>query len=132
MPYRRYLDSATSCVVWFKPWGGADDVAKDRYTIVFYGRYYVKWDETTGRKQHLCLCCDCAGDMHYWKEYEIRDYTHRDGFGEQVPWGRLPAGIQQLIMSEYRNGIQDYVAKPITQCPWLMRRNDESLYGNKK
>ena len=124
---RRWLDSETSVVVWHIPYIEGDGHDAERYTIVFYGKHYVHYDEKTGKRMNLCIKCDAAGEYYYWRDISLKE-SYRQ-LGERRAWGRVPNGVAELVMFEFRRDLPDYHAISISDCPRLLKRNDRNYYG---
>ena len=125
MSARRWHDSVTSVIVWYMPKKDEEDKAIDRWTVVFYGKYYTNYSDMLGEKRHLCMCVSEDAQHYHWEECNISSAY----FGRRVPWGRVPAAIQELIQREYRNDIPDYKAKNLAECPDKYEQNRKNYGG---
>jgi hypothetical protein len=102
-----------------------NDHKEDRWTVVFYGKYYTFYTDLVGEKRHLCMCVSEDAQHYHWEEYNISSAY----FGRRVPWGRVPAALQELIQDEYRKDIPGYRAKGLLQSPDKYEQNRKN-YGD--
>ena len=128
MSMRRWLDSVTSVIVWYMPKKDEEDNATDRWTVVFYGKYYTFYTDLVGEKRHLCMCVSEDARHYHWEEYNISSAY----FGRRVPWGRVPAALQDLIQDEYRKDIPGYRAKGLLQSPEKYEQNRKNYGGGRR
>lgn len=127
MSMRRWLDSVTSVIVWYMPKKDEEDKATDRWTVVFYGKYYTNYSDVLGQKRHVCMGVNEDATYYYWEEYNLAD-VH---LGRRVPWGMVPVAIQKLIQREYRRDIPNYKAKSLAECPEKFEANRRNYGGYK-